>query len=144
MQVQAERLEREGRRGIENHPLNPSRASRLPSAVRDELVQDCQLHDLRGVALTGLYTVPDSSVRDRIASSSVPSLLIVGEREERFREYRLFAEEHMPYLAIAGFDAGHAVNAEVFREFNRTVEDFLRQFGDGASSIWAAEGRRDG
>ncbi|HEY8768490.1 MAG TPA: hypothetical protein VIP09_14710, partial [Dehalococcoidia bacterium] len=117
---------------------------RLPAAVRDALVEDCRLHDLRGVAFTGLYTVPESSVRDRIASNFVPSLLIVGEREERFREYRLFAEEHMPHLTIAGFDAGHAVNAEVADAFNRALEDFLRPFVDGAPAIRAAEGRRDG
>ncbi len=144
MQSQAERLELEGRRAIENHPLNPSRASRLPAAVRDELVQDCRLHDPRGVAFTGLYTVPESSVRDRVASNSVPSLLIVGEREERFREYRLFAEEQVPHLTIVGFDAGHAVNAEVFGEFNRAVEAFLRPFVEGAPAIRAAKGHGDG
>jgi pimeloyl-ACP methyl ester carboxylesterase len=144
MQAQAERLESEGRRAIENHPLNPSRGSRLPAAVRDALVEDCLLHNLPGVAFTGLYTVPDSSVRSRIASNSVPSLLIVGEREERFREYRLFAEEHMPHLTITGFDAGHAVNAECFREFNRAVDDFLRPFVEDAPAIRAAKGREDG
>jgi pimeloyl-ACP methyl ester carboxylesterase len=144
MQAQAERLERDGRRAIENHPLNPSRGSRLPAVVRDALVEDCRLHDLRGVAFTGLYTVPDSSVRDRIASNSVPSLLIVGEREERFWEYRLFAEEHMPHLTVAGFDAGHSVNAEVADGFDRAVEDFLRPFVDSTPTIRAATGRRDG
>lgn len=128
MQAQAERLERDGGGAIENHPLNPARASRIPDPVRDALVADSRLHDPTGVALTGLHTVPGSSVRERIASNRVPTLVVAGEREERFREYRLYAQEHMPHLTVAGFDAGHAVNAEVPEDFNRKVLQFLTPF----------------
>jgi pimeloyl-ACP methyl ester carboxylesterase len=125
MQAQAERLARDGRGAIANHPLNPARASRIPAAVRDALVADSLLHDPSGVALTGLHTVPGSSVRERITANRVPTLLVAGEREERFREYRLYAEEHMPQLTVVGFDAGHAVNAEMPAEFNREVSRFF-------------------
>lgn len=125
MRVSAARLQRDGRKAIDDHPLNPGRASRLPAAVRDALVEDTRLHDPRGIALTGLHTVPDSPVRDRVAANTVPSLLVVGEREERFRQYRAFAERHMPLLSVVGLDAGHAVNAEAALAFNREVRAFL-------------------
>lgn len=128
MQAQAERLKRDGRLAIENHPLNPARASRIPAVVRDALVADSRLHEPAGVALTGLHTVPDSSVRERVGSNRVPTLLVAGEREERFREYRLFAEQNMPHLEVAAFEAGHAVNAEVPDEFNRVVSEFFARY----------------
>ena len=126
MQAQAGRLEREGIAAIENHPLHPGKGSRLPAEVRDALVDDCRLHNPRGIALAGLHTVPESSVRVRVGENTVETLLIAGEREKRFRNHRLFAEEHMPHLSVACVDAGHAVNAEVADEFNRAVEAFLR------------------
>jgi pimeloyl-ACP methyl ester carboxylesterase len=140
MQAQADRLARDGRKVIENHPLNPSRGSRLPPAVREALAEDCRLHDPLGVALTGLYTVPDSSVRERVSRSVVSSLLVVGEREKRFCEYREFAEANMPHLTVVGFDAGHAVNAEVADDFNRAVSEFLRPY----VHIEVGEGRAHG
>lgn len=124
MQAQADRLKRDGRAAIETHPLNPARASRIPAPVREALVADSRMHDPAGVALTGLHTVPGSSVRERVASNWVPTLLVVGEREERFRKYRMFAEEHLPHLTVAAFHAGHAVNAEAPADFNREVSQF--------------------
>lgn len=130
MRAQAERLARDGRKAIGNHPLNPGRASRLPAEVREALVEDSRLHDPRGIALTGLHTVPDSPVRERVAGNVVPSLLVVGEREKRFHEHRRFAERNMPVLSAVGLDAGHAVNAEVADRFNHEVEAFFRAFLD--------------
>jgi len=125
MQAAADRLEQDGRSAIDEHPLNPRRASRLPAEVREALVEDSRLHDPRGIALTGLHTVPDSPVRERIGTNAVPSLLVVGEREKRFREYRRFAEKQMPLVSVVGLDAGHAVNAEEADAFNREVEAFF-------------------
>lgn len=129
MQAAADRLARDGRGAIDNHPLNPGRATRLPADVRNALVEDSRLHDPRGIALTGLHTVPDSSVRERIAGNSVPSLLVVGEREKRFRAHREFAERHMPLLSVVGLDAGHAVNAEVADAFNREAQAIFGSSG---------------
>lgn len=125
MEVQARRLEEEGRDLLDQHPLNPSRSRRLPAQARRALAADCALHTPHGVAFTGLYTVPDSSVRSRIAENSVPTLLVVGEREGRFAAHRRFAERTMPRLEVVGLDAGHAVNLEASREFNAAVTAFL-------------------
>jgi pimeloyl-ACP methyl ester carboxylesterase len=126
MEAQARGLRAEGRRLLERHPFNPARSARLPREAREALIADYGLHDLRGVANTGLYTVPDSSVRDRVRHNAAPALLVVGEREERFADHRRFAEESMPHLEVAALDAGHAVNLEAAEEFNEVVSTFFR------------------
>lgn len=125
MEAQARRLESEGRQLLDEHPLNPARSRRLPSEVRAALVADCALHTPRGIAYTGLHTVPDSSVRSRIGENRVPALLVVGEREERFSAHRRFAERTMPRLEVVGLDAGHAVNLEAPEGFNAAVTTFV-------------------
>ncbi len=125
MEAQARALEANGRKALAEHPLHPGKARRLPPDVRDALAADCELHDPAGVARTGLYTVPDSSVRSRVAENRVPALLVVGEREARFGPHRRFAEQAMPYLEVAALDGGHAVNLENAAGFNRAVASFI-------------------
>jgi 3-oxoadipate enol-lactonase len=96
--------------------------------VRAALIADCALHTPHGIAYTGLYTIPDSSVRGRVATNTVPALLVVGEREERFAAHRRFAERTMPQLEVVGLDAGHAVNLEAPAEFNAALAAFLARF----------------
>lgn len=127
MQAQARGLEAQGHDALAQHPLNPARARRLPPAVKKAFAEDVSLHDVRGIANTGLYTVPDSSVRERVGENDAPALLIVGGREERFAGHRRFAEQNMPRLEVTALDAGHAVNLEVPDEFNAAVEAFIRR-----------------
>jgi pimeloyl-ACP methyl ester carboxylesterase len=127
MEAQARRLETEGHRFLDEHPLNPARSRRLPAEVRAAFVADCSLHTPLGIALTGLYTVPDSSVRGRIAENTVPTLLLVGEREERFRAHRRFAERTMPQLQVVALDGGHAVNLDDPEGFNSAVTMFFEK-----------------
>jgi pimeloyl-ACP methyl ester carboxylesterase len=124
LEAQARRLQAEGRRALDEHPLNPSRGSRLPAVVRAAFVVDSALLDPLGVANTGLHTVPESSVRARVRENRVPTLLVAGEREVRFAAHRRFAEETMPLLRVAGLDAGHAVNIEAAAAFNAAVTAF--------------------
>jgi pimeloyl-ACP methyl ester carboxylesterase len=134
MQMLAGRLAAEGRVALESLPIHPGRSRHLPPDVQGALVSDCQLHTPRGVALTGLHTVPDSSVRDRIVRNEVPALLVVGERESRFAPHRRFAEETMPHLEVVGADAGHAVNVEAAKEFNHAVQQFLARSSERTRS----------
>jgi pimeloyl-ACP methyl ester carboxylesterase len=127
MEAQRRALEADGAGAIAAHPLNPARATRLPSDVRDALAEDTRLHNPRGIALTGAHTVPGSSVRDRVHENAVPALLTAGEREERFAPYRAFAESSMPMLECVGLDAGHAVNIEAAEPWNAAVVAFLRK-----------------
>jgi hypothetical protein len=77
--------------------------------------------------MTGMNTVPGSSVRKRVQENRVAALLTVGEREERFAPYRAFAESSMPLLECIGMNAGHAVNIEAAAEWNAAVVAFLRR-----------------
>ncbi len=125
MEAQARGLREHGRQVLDRHPFNPARARRLPADAREALVADYALHTIEGVALTGLHTVPDSSVRQRVGQNAVPTLMVVGEREERFAPHRLFAEKEMPHLEVVGLDAGHSVNLEAADGFNAAVTAFL-------------------
>jgi pimeloyl-ACP methyl ester carboxylesterase len=127
MAAQADALAANGARVIADHPLNPARASSLPRDVRKALTRDTHLHDPRGIAMTGLHTVPSSSVRARVHETRVPTLLTVGERESRFGPYRRFAEERIPALQTIALDAGHAVNIEAAPQFNAAVLAFFRR-----------------
>ncbi len=125
MAAQARHLREHGRGALDGHPLNPARGKRLPASARAALVADYALHSPEGIAVTGLYTVPDSSVRDRASDISVPTLLVAGEREKGFDEARAFAERTIPGLRVVGLDAGHAVNLEAAEEFNEAVASFF-------------------
>jgi pimeloyl-ACP methyl ester carboxylesterase len=127
MEEQARRLASEGHAVIDRHPLNPSRGSRLSPELRAAFEADCALHDPHGIAMAGLHTVPGSSSRERAAENVVPSLMIVGKREERFAENRGFAERTMPHLRVAALDAGHAVNLDAPAAFDAAVLTFIRE-----------------
>lgn len=127
MEEQARRLEAEGRRVLAEHPLNPTRNKRLDPEVREALRKDYALHSPWGIARTGLYTVPPSSVRGRVAENRVPALLVVGEREKRFAPHRRFAEANMPLLEVVALDGGHAVNLDAADGFNDAVVDFVQR-----------------
>jgi pimeloyl-ACP methyl ester carboxylesterase len=127
MEAQARALEASGAEALEAIPIHPSRSRRMPPGVQKALVEDCALHDPRGIALTGLQTVPDSSVRPRVAQNRVPALLVCGEREKRFAAHRAYAERAMPRLEVVGAHAGHAVNIEAAEAFNAAVTDFVRR-----------------
>jgi pimeloyl-ACP methyl ester carboxylesterase len=121
----ADAIEQGGRTVIEQLPIHPVRATRIPPDAHRALLEDAARLDPHGVARTFRYTVPDSSVRQRAAENQVPTLLVCGERETRFRPHREFAERMMPHLEVVGLDAGHAVNLEAADAFNAAVTEFL-------------------
>ncbi|MGH7804415.1 MAG: alpha/beta fold hydrolase, partial [Candidatus Binatia bacterium] len=73
------------------------------------------------------WTLPDSSVRERIGENRAPTLLVVGERETRFAPHREFVERTMPALEVVRLEAGHAVNLEAPRGFEDAAAEFLRR-----------------
>jgi pimeloyl-ACP methyl ester carboxylesterase len=97
--------------------------------VQEALVADAKLLDPRGVADTIRYTVPESTVRQRVTENRVPTLLVCGERDRRFEAQRRFAERYLPHLEVVAVDAGHAVNIEAADAFNAAVIDFLERSG---------------
>ncbi len=125
MEAQTERLRANGRAVLDDHPLNPARGTRLPAPLLDAFRADSALLDPEGIANTGLYTVPESSVRARVGENSVPTLLVVGEREQRFVTHRRYAEQHMASLEVLALDGGHAVNIDAAGAFNEAVIAFF-------------------
>ena len=128
MDAQAQQIEREGRAALDKHPFAPTRSRRLPQAAKDALIADYGLHDPIGIARTALHTIPYSSVRDLIAGTQVPTLLVAGDQEEGFREQGRFAERAIAGISVVHLDAGHAVNIEDAPGFNAAVIDFFRSF----------------
>jgi pimeloyl-ACP methyl ester carboxylesterase len=126
---QADAIERGGRAVLEQIPLHPLHAKRLPPRVKEALIADAALLDPRGVADTIRYTVPDSPLRERVGSNRVPTLLVCGERDSRFEAQRRFAERNLPHLEVVSVDAGHAVNIEAAGAFESAVSRFLRRAG---------------
>ena len=116
-----------GRAGLEQMPIHPKHATRLPEESRAALLRDTTLLDPIGVAKTIEFTVPESPVRDRVHTNAVPSLLVCGTREKRFKDYRAFAEKTMPMLDVVCVDAGHAVNIEAASAFTESTTRFIEQ-----------------
>ncbi len=116
-----------GREGLKKIPVHPIKARRLPAQVKEALVADAELHDPAGFALTFQHSSPYLSVRERAHETKVPTLLVVGEREEVFRPSREFAEAVIAGLEIAATPAGHAVNIESAEIFNQAVAAFIRK-----------------
>lgn len=121
----AEQVAREGMAALERLPVHPRHSRRLEAEIRDALVADAALHSPEGVLRTGLYTVPESSVRASFGAIRVPTLLVVGTRERRFEAHASFARAELPSLEVAELDAGHAVNLEARAGFEEAVVRFF-------------------
>jgi len=119
----AERIEKGGAKAVEAMPVHPTKARRMPEAVREQLVADAALLRPEAVARALLYTV--SSVRGRVDENHVPTMLVTGAREAEFAEPRDFAKAHMPCTEVVDLDAGHAVNIQAADAFNEAVVEFF-------------------
>ena len=121
----AQMLLDQGPEGIKKIPVHPSNARWLPKEVKAALLEDCSSLTVLGVANTVRYTSPELSVRTEISKNKVPTLLVCGKREKRFKSLKEFAQSHMPLLDVVDLDAGHAVNIDAADEFNQTVTTFV-------------------
>jgi pimeloyl-ACP methyl ester carboxylesterase len=128
MEAQAQQLERDGRAALDSHPFRPTRSRRLPPPAKEALIADYELHNPLGIAATARYTIPYSSVRDRIPETQVPTLLVAGDREEGFRDQREFAKQTIPGISVAHLNTGHAVNIEDAHGFNAALSEFFARF----------------
>jgi len=121
----AQMLLDQGHEGIKKIPVHPANARWLPKGVKAALLADYSSLIVLGVANTVRYTSPELSVRSEISKNRVPTLLMCGKREKRFKARRDFAESHMPLLDIVDLNAGHAVNIDAADEFNQAVTAFF-------------------
>ncbi len=129
MEVLRGRLLAEGRQAIESVPIHPKNARSLPPEAKAELVADCELHDPVGIGFTASVTVPSSPVREDARHNRVPTLLVHGTRERRFRGHAVWAAANVPQLEVVPVEAGHAVNLEAPRAFDDAVSRWVLQTG---------------
>jgi 2-succinyl-6-hydroxy-2,4-cyclohexadiene-1-carboxylate synthase len=117
-----------GPEGIKKIPVHPANARSLPPEVKEALVKDSTALSVLGVANAIRYTAGDLSLRGEIHRNQVPTLLVCGKREKRFKPLRDFAAAHMPLLDIVDLEAGHAVNIDAAEEFNAAVTAFFLRY----------------
>jgi pimeloyl-ACP methyl ester carboxylesterase len=120
----AARMTEGGRDALEAMPIHPRHAKRMPEDVKRALVEDAELLDPHGVAMSLLHT-STSSVRSDVGENRVPTLLVAGVHEESFVEPMHFARDNMPSVEIVEVDAGHAVNIQAAEAFNAAVLHFF-------------------
>ncbi len=121
------RFETGGIDAIENIPVHPRFAKKLPEDIKAELLRDTKLLNPGGIGRGIAYTNGVASVRKELHRNTRPGLLICGKEEKRFQVYRSFVEENMPETSIVDLEAGHAVNAERSDDFNQAATDFIKQ-----------------
>ena len=124
-------IDARGLAAVEDLPVHPRRARRLPPALHEEMVADARRIAPRAIADSYRHLNVDVSVREEARSISVPTLMVCGRYEKRFAPHRDYTEAHLPGLRIVDLPGGHAVNAECAGEFNEAVAGFLRETAVG-------------
>ncbi|HBA41821.1 MAG TPA: hypothetical protein DDW95_07065 [Alphaproteobacteria bacterium] len=121
----AQKLESGGPEGLKKMRIHPIHAKRLPPGAQEELLEDAPLLNPSGIARVFKYTSPHASVADEVSATTVPTLLVAGEQEDRFTPHREYGEKHIRGLEVVGADGGHAINIEAPEAFNQAVRDFI-------------------
>jgi 2-succinyl-6-hydroxy-2,4-cyclohexadiene-1-carboxylate synthase len=107
---------------------------KLPLPVR-HLQRDQRLHNTpRGIAnsLRGLGVGTTPPLHERLAELTMPTLLIVGALDERYREHAVTMAEQLPRARVAVVDdAGHNVHLEQPKRFDAEVLAFFRELAAG-------------
>jgi 2-succinyl-6-hydroxy-2,4-cyclohexadiene-1-carboxylate synthase len=128
----AQRLERDGLEAFIDYwqsiPLWASQAS-LPQEKRDALRQQRLQNSVTGLAnsLRGMGAGADPAVFDQLAGFDVPSLIMAGALDEKYRELAIAMTATMPDASLRIFDnAGHAAHFEQPAAFASAVHQFLQ------------------
>lgn len=121
----ADALEQGGSVALEALRFHPRFATRFPSDVKRELLDDVAQISLAGVANAVRYTTPQLSVTDCLGDLTVPTLLVNGRWEKSFQPLRDRAAELQPSLAVIDLEGGHSINIEAAEQFNNAVARFV-------------------
>lgn len=128
----ADRIEREGVPAFVRYwtqlPLFASQA-RLPAEVRARLRAQRLQNNPQGLAnsLRGMGTGRQDPLWNRLATLPIPTLLIVGELDQKYRGLAQQMAAAMPTAQITVVrSAGHAVHLEQPVAFDAAVVEFLR------------------
>ena len=129
-----------GLAAVEDLPVHPRRARRLPPGLYEELVADARRIEPRAIADSYRHLNVDVSVREEARGISVPTMMVCGSYEKRFAPHRDYAAANVPGLRVVDLPAGHAVNAERHEEFNEAVAAFLAEAASNGVRPAAAGG----
>ena len=124
-ETSAGRIERGGHEAMARIPVHPRFARKLEPTLYQTLLAQAERHSPEGIAQTIRHTTPNASVRARLATNTVPALLINGTRERRFQRHAAFAEATMPQLTTARVEAGHGMTMEAPDAFAAALRSFL-------------------
>ena len=133
-------VERRRLAAVEDLPVHPRRARRLPPGLYEELVADARRIEPRAIADSYRHLNVDVSVREEARGISVPTMMVCGSYEKRFVPHRDYAAANVPGLRVVDLPAGHAVNAERYEEFNAAVAAFLAEAASNGVRPAAASG----
>jgi pimeloyl-ACP methyl ester carboxylesterase len=94
-------------------------------------------HSAAGLAhaARGMLAQFDSRVIDSLPRIAVPTLVLVGQRDEPFLAATDVMTAKIPHaIKVVIPDAGHAANLHQPEAFNRAVEEFLRALGSSENA----------
>lgn len=129
----AEMLEREGITAFvdrwEQAPLFASQQHLPPTVLQAQRDQRLRSNPLGlAASLRGAGTGAQDPLHARLPTLAVPTLLIVGESDAKFRAIAQEMQQALPQaelVVVAG--AGHAVHLEAPQEFDSLVRQFIRR-----------------
>ena len=111
----ARHFEKHGLKSLENHPLTHGGQHRSPEGLV--------------LAARGILQQHDARVIDSLPGIAVPTLVLVGEHDERFLDPSDYMAARIPgatKVILAG--AGHNANVDQPDAFNAALRDFLSTF----------------
>lgn len=119
---------------------------RLPPEERLRLRAQRLRNRAAGLAgsLRGIGTGAQPSYHHRLRGLGLPTLMVVGEEDSKFREIAQTMCRLLPQGQLAAIpQAGHTAHLEQPERFNRTVLDFLQRQGRAPKAV-PAGGASDG
>lgn len=123
-----------GMAALRKERFHPRFAKRFPADIRERLCADAERIDLEGYMRILETSLPSASIKDSVAETKVPTLLINGRHERIFQPIREQLVTDWPTLEIVDIDGGHSVNIENAAQFDQYLLAFFQRFDRGLTS----------
>ncbi len=105
----------------------------LPQKIQNEIRMQRLKNRPQGLAnsLRGMGTGVQQSLWNSLHQIHIPTLLLVGKEDAKFRQIAVFMKERLPRSALQIIaEAGHAVHLEKPVQFANAVENFLENVSE--------------
>lgn len=123
-----------GLQALREMRFHPSKASRLPAEIYDDLVAVADATDPQAIARITRITSPELTVHDDLERIQCPSLLLNGQWERAFQPLRDLAVARIPDCEVIDVPCGHSVNLEQGERFETEVLAWLDRRRLGTTS----------